>query len=121
MGPDMMGNHGMMGGYGMYGMTFWMPVGLLLSVILLVGIVWLVTRWLNQKHMPMTPYISQPPDSYQSYEQGYRAHQPMPETYQDGAREFAVPQPQQEYTRSQMELEYPQLEMPLQQSSSSTK
>ena len=118
MGPDMMGDHGMMGGHGIYAMMFWMPVGLLLSVVLLVGIVWLVMHWLNKSHMPMMPSISSPQDSYPSYEQGYRPRQPMPDTYQEGERDYHVPQSQQDYTRSQIELEYPQLEMPWQQSSS---
>ena len=112
MGPDMMGDHGMMGGHGMYGMMIWMPVGLLLSVVLLVGIIWLVTHLLNQRRMPMMPYISQPQDAYHSYERGYRPRQPMPEIYQEGEREYHYPQPKQEYTRSQIELEYPQQEMP---------
>lgn len=109
MGPEMMGDPGM------YTMMFWMPVGMLLSVVLLVGIIWLVIRWLNQRRMPMMPYISQSQDSYQSYERGYRSRQQMPETYQEGERGYQYPQPKQEYTQPQIELEYPQQEMPWQQ------
>ena len=121
MGPDpdmmdrhrMMGEHGMMGGHGMYPMMSWMPVGLLLCLILVVGISWLVMLWLNyQHHAPMMRYKAQPQDSYQSYEQGYRPRQPMTETYKEGEREYHYPQ--QERNSALIELEYPQQELPWQ-------
>jgi hypothetical protein len=120
MGPDMMydhhimHSHEMMGGHGMYSMPYWMPVGLLLCMVLLVGITWLVMLWLNnQNRMAMTLYSPQPQDSYQSYELGYRPRPPLPETYQEGDREYHYPQPR--HGQSLIELEYPQPEMPWQQ------
>ncbi len=101
-----MGGHEMMGGPGMYAMMFWMPLGMLLFVALVVGAVWLVTRWLNPKQTPTMPYTPQSHDSYQSYERGYQPLRRMPETSRD-------PQPKQEY--DQPPGEYPQeQEMPWQ-------
>ena len=127
MGPDpdmmdrhrMMGEHGMMGGHGMYPMVSWMPAGLLLCLVLLVGISWLIMLWLSyQNHAPMMRYSAQPQDSYQPYEQGYLSRQPMTETYetyQEGAREYHYPQQEQERSHGLIELEYPQQELPWQQ------
>jgi len=124
MGPDpdmmdrhrMMGEHGMMGGHGMYPMASWMPAGLLLCLILLVGISWLVMLWLTyQHHAPMMRYKAQPQDSYQSYELGYRSRQPVTETYKEGEREYHYPQPNQERSSALIELEYPEQELPWQQ------
>ena len=118
MGPDpdmmdrhrMMGEHGMMGGHGMYPMASWMPLGLLLFLILLVGILWLVILWLNyQNHVPMTQYEAQPQDLYQSYELGYRPRQSVTEAYREGEREYHYPQ--QERSSALIELEYPQMEI----------
>jgi len=64
----MMGGSGMMSSPEMYTMMFWMPIGMLVGVVLLVGVIWLVTRWLNQRQMPMMPSLSQPQQSYQSYQ-----------------------------------------------------
>ena len=115
----MMGEHGMMDGHGMYATMSWMPVGLLLCLVLLVGISWLVMLWLSyQKHAPMMRYRAQPQDSYSSYEQGYRPRQPMTETYEtyrEGEREYHYPQPNQERSHALIELEYPQQELPWQQ------
>ena len=120
MGPDpdmmdrhrMMGEHGMMGGHGMYGMMSWVPVGLLLCFVVLMGIAWLVMLWLNyQNHVPVMQYKAQPQDSYQSYEQGYRPRRLPLETYLESEREYHYPQPEQEYAQSQIELEYPPMEI----------
>ena len=118
MDPDMMdghrrmGEHGMMGGHGMYPMMSWMPVGLLLCLLLLVGILWLVMLWLNyQNDAPEMRYSAQPQDSYQSYEQGYRARRLPLETYLESEREYHYPQQEQEYAQTQIELEYPPMEI----------
>ncbi len=106
----MMGGPGMMGSPEMYTMMFWMPIGMLVGVVLLVGVIWLVMRWLNQRQMPMMPYMSQP---QQSYEQGYRSRQPFSEPYQESEWRYQDPQPKQEYDQPQRELAYPQeQEMP---------
>jgi hypothetical protein len=102
----MMGGPEMMGGPGMYAMMFWMPMGMLFFVVLLVGAIWLIMRWLNQKRMPMMPYISRPQDSYQQYELGYRPRQPLPETQLKDERRYQYPQPKQEHDQPQ--LKYPQ-------------
>jgi hypothetical protein len=103
----MMGDPGMMGSSGMYTMMFWMPIGMLVGVVLLVGVIWLVMRWLNQRQMSMMPSLSQPQESYPSYEQGYRSRQPFPETSQESEWRYQDPQPKQEYDQPQLELEYP--------------
>jgi hypothetical protein len=109
-----MGDHWMTGGHGMYPTMSWAPVGLLLGMLLLIGIAWLVMLWLNyQNHVPVMSYSARPKDSYQSYEQGYRPRQPLPETYQESEREYHSIQ--QEHTQPQIELEYPQQVMPWQQ------
>ncbi len=107
----MMGEHGMMGGHGIYPLMSWIPGGLLLSLILFVGISWLVILWLNyQNKAPATRYNEQPQDLYQSYELGYRAHQPVTEIYMEGEREYHYPQ--MERSATLIELEYPQQELP---------
>jgi hypothetical protein len=109
----MMGEHGMMGGHGIYPQMSWIPGGLLLSLILFVGISWLVILWLNyQNQAPVTRYNEQPQDSYQSYEQGYRPRQTMTETYKENERVYHYPQMEQERSHSLIELEYPQQELP---------
>ncbi len=110
----MMGEHGMMGGHGMYPMMSWIPGGLLLCLLVVVGISWLVMLWMTyQNHAPMMRYKAQPQDSFQSYEQGYRSRQPVTEIYKEGEREFHYPQ--QERSSALIELEYPEQELPWQQ------
>ncbi len=109
----MMGDPGMMGSSGMSTMMFWMPIRMLVGLALVAGVIWLVMRWLNQRHMPIMPYLSQPQESYQPYEQGYRSRQPFSETYQESERRYQDPQPKDEYEQPQLELAYPQeQEMP---------
>jgi hypothetical protein len=115
----MMGEHGMMGGHGMYSMTHWLPAGLVLLLVLLLGISWLVMLWLSyQKHTPVMRYSAQPQDAYHPYEQGYMSRQPLTETYEtyeEGERDYPYAQPHQEGSHGLMELEYPQQELPWQQ------
>lgn len=109
----MMGGPEMMGGPDISTMMLWMPVGILVGVVLVVGVIWLVMRWLNQRHMPIMPSLSQPRESYQPYEQGYRSRQPFSETYQESERRYQDPQPKDEYEQPHLELAYLQVqEMP---------
>lgn len=109
-----MGDHWMMGSHGMNAMTSWTPVGLLLCMFLVVGIIWLAMLWLNyQHHMPGTLYSAKPQESYHAYERGYRPRQRLAETHQESEREDSSLQ--QEHTQPQIELDYPQQVMPWQQ------
>ncbi len=116
----MMFQHGMMGGQGMYPMMPWLPGGLLLFLVLLLGISWLVMLRLSyQNHAPVMWYsAAQPQDTYHPYEQGYMSRQPATETYEtyrEGERDYPSDQPDQEHSHGLMELEYPQQELPWQQ------
>jgi hypothetical protein len=112
-GHDMMHSHGWMGGHGMNAFMSWAPLEMLLCLALLVGITWLVISWLNYRYMSARLSSAQPQDAYQSYEQGYQARQPLPETYQEGEREYHYHQPR--HSQILIEIEYPQQEMPRQQ------
>lgn len=113
-GHRMMGEHGMMGGHGMYPTMSWLPGGLLLLLLLLVGISWLVMLWMSYSNRaPMMRYRAHPQDSYQPYEQGYRLQHPVTEIYREGERDYHYPQ--QERSSALMELEYPEQESPWQQ------
>jgi len=103
----MMGDPGMMSGPDISTMMFWMPIGILVGVVLVLGVTWLVMRWLKQRHMPIMPPLSQPQESYRSYEQGYRSRQPFPETSRESEWCSQDPQPKQEYDQPQLELDYP--------------
>lgn len=103
----MMGSPGMMGSPEIAPMMLWMPISMLDGSVLLVGVIWLVMRWLNQRHVALMPSRSQPQESYQSYEQGYRSRQPFPETSQESEWRYQDPQPKQEYEQPQLELDYP--------------
>lgn len=103
----MMNGPGMMGSPDIAPMMFWMPIGLLIGVVLVVGVIWLVMHWLKQRDMSFMPPLSQPQEAYQPYEQGYRVRQPFPETAQESEWRHQDLQPKQEYEQPQLELEYP--------------
>ncbi len=103
----MMNGPGMMGSPDRSTMMFWMPIGLLIGVVLLVGVIWLVMHWLKQRDVSFVPPLSQPQEASQPYEQVYRARQPFPETPQESEWRAQDPQPKQEYDQPQLELEYP--------------
>jgi hypothetical protein len=94
---------GMMGSPEMSPMMFWMPIGLLMGVVLLVGVIRLVMHWLKQRDVLFLAPLSQPQESSQSYEQGYRARQPFPKTSQEREWRDQDPQPKQEYEQPQQE------------------
>ncbi len=103
----MMNGPGMMGSPEIYPMMFWIPIGILVGIVLLVGVMWLVMSWLKQREVPLKPSASKSHESSQSYEQGYRSRQPFLETSQKRERRYQDPQPKQEYYQPQQELEYP--------------
>jgi hypothetical protein len=93
----MMGGPGMMGSPEISAMMLWMPIGMLVGIVLLIGVIWLVMRWLKQRDAPLVPARSQPRESSPSYEQGYRARQTFPATSQEREWRDQDPQPKQEY------------------------
>ncbi len=102
----------MMGSPGMFAMMLWMPMVMLLGFALVLVVIWLIVRWLNNQKTPTMPYTRSPQNSYQTYEQGYQPQQQTPETYREGGEQFHHPQPQYEQPQAQ----YPQeQEMPPQQ------
>ena len=103
----MMGGPGMMGSPEIAPMMLWMPIGMLVGIVLLVGVIWLVMRWLKQRDVPLVPSRSQPQESDHSYEQGYRSRQPFPAMSQEREWRSQDPQPKQEYDQPQLELDYP--------------
>jgi hypothetical protein len=103
----MMNGPGMMGSPDISSMMFLMPLGMLVGVVLLVGVIWLAMRWHKQRDVALVPPRSQPQESSQSYEQGYRARQPFLETAQESEWRAQDPQPKQEYDQPQLELDYP--------------
>lgn len=102
----MMNGPGMMGSPDISSMMFWMPIGMLVGVVLLVGVIWLVMHFIRQRDVSLVPPLSQPQESSQSYEQGYRARQPFPETSQEREWRDQDPQPKQEYEQPQQEQAY---------------
>ena len=97
----------MMGSPDISPMMLWLPIGMLVGVVLVVGVTWLVMRWLKQRHMPLMPSLSQPQESFHSYEQGYRSRQMFPEMSLEREWRSQGPHPKQEYDQPQLELDYP--------------
>ncbi len=102
----MMNGPGMMGSPDISTMMFLMPIGMLVGVVLLVVVIWLVMHFIRQRDVSLVPPLSQPQESYQSYEQGYRARQPFPEASQESEWRDQDPQPKQEYEQPQQEQAY---------------
>jgi len=94
----------MMGGFGVFALLF-MFVGMLFCVALIVGIVWLVTRWANnQKNASTMPYTPPGQNASRIYEQGYQSPESAPEAYQEGREQYYSPRSQYEQPQAQ----YPQ-------------
>lgn len=70
---------------------FWVVLGVLLFLILMATCIWLAAHWLKQRKMLAMQYTSQPKDDYEDYQQGYRAQQPLPETYEEGEQRYPYP------------------------------
>jgi hypothetical protein len=99
----MMNGPGMMGNPDISSMMFLMPIGMLVGVVLLVGVIWLVMHFIRQRDVSLVPPLSQPQESY---EQGYRTRQPFLETSQESEWRDQDPQPKQEYEQPQLEQAY---------------
>ena len=83
---------GMMGA-----MMVFMVIGTLIFLAVVVGVIWLLVRWLNGRQTPPMPDTPPPQNAYQRYEQGYQSPQPMPDTYRESGQYDRSPQPKQEY------------------------
>lgn len=70
---------------------FWVAMGVLLFLILMVTCTWLCAHWLKQRKMLAMQYTSQPKDAYEDYRQGYQAQQPLPETHVEGEQRYPSP------------------------------
>jgi hypothetical protein len=79
---------------------FWVTVGVPLCLSLVVTCIWLVMRWLKHRRTLALPYIPQPKDASQDYQQGYQPQQPSPETSEEGEQSYPYPlyeQPQAQH------------------------
>ena len=92
---------GMMGA-----MRVFMVIGTLIFLAVVVGVIWLLVRWLNGRQTPPMPDTPPPQNPYQRYEQGYQSPQPMSDTYREDGRYDRSPQPKQQY--DQPYIPYPQ-------------
>lgn len=99
----------MMPGVGSFAL-FWISIGILLCLVLVAAFIWFFVRWLNSRRTSTMQHASQPQDSDQMYEQGYRPAEPLPETYQEGGQQYLY-SPRAQYEQPQ--AQYPQ-ETPLQ-------
>jgi hypothetical protein len=96
----MMSGPGMMGSPDISAMMLWIPLGILVGVVLLVGVIWLARRWLKHRRTLAMPNTPQPKDAYQDYQQGYQSQQPSPEIYEEGEQCYPYPpheQPQAQH------------------------
>ncbi len=92
---------GMMGA-----MMVLMVIGILIFLVVLVGAIWFLLRWLNQRQTPPLSESAPPQNLYQRYEQGYQSPQPMSDTSREGGPYDRSPQPKQQY--DQPSIPYPQ-------------
>jgi hypothetical protein len=91
---------GMMGA-----MMVLMVIGTLIFLVVLVGAIWFLLRWLNQRQTPR-PDMPPPQNPYPRYEQGYQPPEPMSNTYREGGLYDRSPQPKQQF--DQPYIPYPQ-------------
>lgn len=101
----------MMGGMMMDGMMmpmfFWMILGTLLFLAVIVAVIWLLVRALRPQRMPTTqPWQQQNPSP--PYQQGYSSPGSGSETYQEGGRTHPYSeQPSATYPQEQQEQRPP--------------
>ena len=92
---------GMMGA-----MMVFMVIGALIFLVVLVGVIWFLVRWLNGRQTPPMPDRPVSQNPHQRYAQGYQSPQPMSDTYREGGPYDREPQPKQQY--DQPYIPYPQ-------------